>query len=166
MFRADVNFDLSQLGGAMADMEARGKQMAPAFRELRRPLRGDQRAHARAEEGPTGRWQARSSVTEARNRAHVKLRRSRKRRDEYTARRSTAKKLLGRLPGAIQVVAGQLYVRATSRASWGGVHQFGGHAGHGRRVRIPARQFLWLSEKLLRTATEVLGTYVVKGWRR
>jgi hypothetical protein len=62
----DANFDLTEVDRAMADVEARAKRLAPAFRELRRPLRTDQRAHARAEEGPDGRWPPRSPFTEAR----------------------------------------------------------------------------------------------------
>jgi hypothetical protein len=61
-------------------------------------------------------------------------------------RRSTPKQLLGRLPSAILLKVGELYIRATSRAAWSGVHQGGGNAERGRRVRIPARPFLWLSD--------------------
>jgi len=165
----DANFDLTQVDRAMADVEARAKRLAPAFRELRRPLRVDQRAHARGEEGPDGRWPPRSPFTEARRQSRnrsVKTHRFDVLRRGEARRHSTPKHLLGRLPAAILVTVGELYVRATSRAAWSGVHQYGGNAGRGRRVRIPARPFLWLSEGLLRTARDVLGSYVLKGWNR
>jgi phage gpG-like protein len=165
----DANFDLTEVDRAMADVEARARRLAPAFRELRRPLRTDQRAHARAAEGPDGRWPPRSPFTEARrqvrNRA-VRVHRFDVLRRGEGRRRSTPKQILGRLPAAILVKVGELYIRATSRAAWAGIHQYGGNAGRGRRVRIPARPFLWLSDGLLRTARDVLGNYVVKGWTR
>ena len=169
MIDINANFDLSEVDRAMADVETRAKRLAPAFRELRRPLRTDQRAHARAEEGPDGRWPARSPFTEARRQARNRTARVRRfyvlRRGE-ARRRSTPKQLLGRLPAAILVKVGELYIRATSRAAWAGIHQYGGRAGRNRRVWIPARPFLWLSDGLLRTASDVLGNYVVKGWKR
>jgi phage gpG-like protein len=165
----EASLDVTQVERAMADVEARAKRLAPAFRELRRPLRADQRAHARDEEGPDGRWPPRSPFTEARRQARNRTVRNHRfdvlRRGE-ARRRSTPKQLLGRLPAAILVKVGELYIRATSRAAWSGIHQYGGNAGRGRRVRIPARPFLWLSDGLLRTARDVLGTYVVKGWKR
>ena len=169
MIDVDANFDLTEVDRAMADVEARAKRLAPAFRELRRPLRADQRAHARAEEGPDGRWPARSPFTEARRQVRNRAARIHRydvlRRGEGR-RRSTPKQLLGRLPAAILVKVGELYIRASSRADWAGIHQYGGQAGRNRRVRIPARPFLWLSDALLRTARDVLGNYVVKGWTR
>jgi phage gpG-like protein len=165
----EASLDVTQVERALADVEARAKRLAPAFRELRRPLRADQRAHARAEEGPDGRWPPRSPFTEARRQVRNRAARIHRcdvlRRGE-ARRRSTPKQLLGRLPAAILVKVGELYIRATSRAAWAGIHQYGGNAGRGRRVRIPARPFLWLSDGLLRTARDVLGNYVVKGWKR
>jgi phage gpG-like protein len=163
--------DFTSVDRAMADVETRGKRLAPAFRELRKPLRADQRTHARSEQGPDGPWRPRSPFTEGRRRARNKRVRSTKamtvsRTGKYFRRRATPKRLLGRLPGAIAVTVGALYVRAVSRASWSGVHQHGGEAGHGRKVRIPQRVFLWLSDGLLARARDVLGAYVVKGWKR
>lgn len=170
---AGANFDMTEVDRAMADVEERGKRLAPAFREARRPLRQDQRSHARAEQGPDGAWPARSPFTEARRVARNRRVRTTRAIATYSPRqrgvarrRSVPKRLLGRLPGALLVVAGDLFVRATSRADWSGVHQRGGQAGHGRRVRIPVRTFLWLSDQLLATVRDILGNYVVKGWKR
>jgi phage gpG-like protein len=79
-------------------------------------------------------------------------------------KRSTPKRLLGRLPGAVVYKIGELFIRATSRARFGGAHQFGGTVGRG--VKLPQRMFLWLSDKLRTTAADVLGNYVVKGWKK
>lgn len=163
-----ASMDVTELDSALADVDSRGKRLGPAFRELRKPLRGDQREHARAQQGPSGSWPPRSPMTEARRRARNRaLRTSKAMRTIMPGkhkRRSTPKRILGRLPGAIIVTAGQLFVRARSRVDWSGVHQFGGRAGRG--VRIPARPFLWLSDALLTTARDTLADFVVKGWKR
>lgn len=165
----EASLDVTRVDRALADLETRAKRLAPAFRELRLPLRADQCAHARSEEGPDGHWPPRSPFTEARRLARNRSARIHRfdvlRRGE-ARRRSTPKQVLGRLPAAILVKVGELYIRATSRVAWAGIHQHGGNAGRGRRVRIPSRPFLWLSDGLLQTARDVLGNYVVKGWKR
>lgn len=170
MITTGANFELEELDRAIADVETRAKRLAPAFRELRRPLRQDQRAHARSAQSPEGSWPPRSPMTEARRTARNRRIRATKTGSTSVPskfkRRSAPKRLLGRLPGALIVVAGELFLRATSRVPWAGVHQYGGHAGHNNRVEIPRRPFLWLSDKLLETAQQVLGDYVVKGWKR
>lgn len=165
-----ANFDATEVDHALADLEDRARRLKPAFRELRKPLRGDQRDHARNEQSPEGKWPARSPITEARRRARNRRVRLTKALRTIAPRkfklRSIPKRILGRLPGAITVAIGDLSITAKSRASWSGVHQFGGQAGRRGRVKIPARQFLWLSDQLLTMATGVLGSYVVKGWKR
>jgi phage gpG-like protein len=160
--------DLTEVDRALADLEARAKRLAPAFRELRKPLRLDQRDHARGEMGPGGKWPARSPLTEERRRA--KNRRVRLTKAMQTIapkklrRRSTPNRLLGRLPAAVIYKSGELFVRATSRVAWSGVHQEGGSVGRGSR--IPARPFLWLSDAIIDKAKETLAAFVVKGWTR
>jgi phage gpG-like protein len=152
----------------LADVELRAKRLGPAFRELRKPFRTDQSGHARGEEGPSGKWPARSPLTEARRRQRNRSVRQTKAMKTIALRkptkRSTPKRLLGRLPGAVTYKIGEMFIRATSRASFGGAHQFGGTVGRG--VKLPQRMFLWLSDKLRTTAADVLGNYVVKGWKK
>jgi phage gpG-like protein len=164
-----ANVDLTEIDRAMADVELRAKRMAPAFRELRRPMRRDQSNHAKQEEGPSGKWPPRSPLTEARRRARNRgARRTKALRTIAIgkfSRRSTPKRLLGRLPAAVVTTVGELYIRITSRvADYSGVHQRGGKVG--RRAKLPARPFLWMSDPFLSTAREVLGKFLVKGWKR
>lgn len=44
-----------------------------------------------------------------------------------------------------EVVDGQ-HLEVGTRTPWAGIHQFGGKAGRGRKVRIPARPFLPLKK--------------------
>ena len=161
-------FDLTEVDQALADVEQRGRRMAPAFRELRKPLQTDQREHARGQEGPEGRWAPRSPLTEARRRATNRRVRLTKAMKTIAPRklkhRSIPKRVLGRLPAAVVYTTGEIFVRASSRVPWSGVHQKGGTAGRGSH--IPQRTFLWLSAKVIETAREVLAAYVVKGWKR
>lgn len=170
-FDGSLNVDWSEVDHALGDVELRAKRLAPAWRQLRRPMRQDQGAHAKAEEGPTGRWAPRSPLTEARRKAsNRRLRVSRATRTIALGkfpRRPTPKRILGRLPGALVVTVGDLFIRASSRIPvWPGAHQQGDHVGHHRRVALPQRIFLWLGDSLLNTASSVLGQYVLKGWKR
>jgi len=166
--QTDVAFDSTEVDAALGDLELRGKRLAPAFRELRKPLRADQRDHAKAQSGPDSSWPPRSPMTEKRRLAHNRAVRTTKAMKTIaigkSKRRSTPKKILGRLPAAIVMTVGELFVRATSRVPWSGAHQKGGRVGHG--ARLPARPFLWLSDRVVNTATFVLSEYVVKGWKR
>jgi phage gpG-like protein len=159
----DVNIDLSAVDQRLADIETRAKRAAPAFRELRRPLRNDQRDHAKGQQGPSGGWAPRSALTEAARAAHTRnLRANRKRLHPKKFARGRSKNILGRLPSAIMVTAGDLFVRAASRVDWSGVHQDGGHAGKG--ASIPKRTFLWLSDRVVEITREVLLKHVLSGW--
>ena len=168
MFSADGNLDLSELDRAIETTEQRAKRLGPAFRELRKPMRGDQRDHAKAQRGPDGAWPARSPITEER-------RRGRNRGVRTTAamrtvslgkfrKRSTPKKILGRIPQAVVTTVGELYVRTRSLVKWSRAHQLGLRVGSG--VTLKARRFLWLGEQLIRTANEVLVNYVAKGMKK
>lgn len=166
----DINLDTQQIDRRLADIERRARTLKPAFRELRKPMRLDQKSHARAAEGPDGAWPARAASTEARrksrNRSLRQPKAARMISPKPSKRRSTPKAILGRLPRALAVVAGDLFVRATSRVSWAIAHQLGAHVGKSRRTRIPRRTFVWIGDGLIRTARDVLGNYIVKDWNR
>lgn len=106
---------------------------------LRQPLRLDQRNHARAQEGPDGPWAPR------------KLQPGRKRK------RGRARRLLGRLPTAIRVSVTGATVRAESKArpAMAAAHQ-DGPTRVGRGAIVPQRQYLWISDELLRAAEQAL----------
>lgn len=138
--------DISEAIDALDGMKRQGDRLGPAFRELRKPMRADQREHAKKQEGPEGRWQPRAPITGASARAKRRRRR----------------KLLGRLPGAITVRATATSVIAESKVAWSGVHQEGGKVGRG--ARIPARPFLWLSDAMIEKAIAVFEEHLLEGW--
>lgn len=95
-------------------------------RELKKPLRADQRAHARDQAGPDGKWPKR----------------------KLGGRR----RVLGKLPNAVRVVARRGMVSAESRVPWSGAHQDGDKVGRG--ATLPARRFLWISDDMLQLAND------------
>lgn len=122
----------------------RNPDLRPAFKESRKPLRQDQRDHAKKQAGPGGSWPPRASSTKVR----------------AAAGRRRKKKLLGRLPTALTTKHDRKKLVMRSLVRWSLVHWQGGRAGHG--ARIPARVFLWASEHALETVSGVVARHVAK----
>jgi phage gpG-like protein len=167
-FGAVIAFDVGEIDRAFDDVELRARRMGPAFRELRKPMRGDQREHARRAEGPGGHWPARAPATEER-----RLRRNRRLRipkalrlisPVKTQRRSTPAAILGRLPRALRIDSGELWVRATSRATFGGSHNEGAMVGRRRSVKLPRREFVWVSDEFIAKCEFVFLSHLVQDW--
>lgn len=122
----------------LAEMERRSRQLGPAFRELKKPMRDDQRDHGKRQRGPFGAWARRSPSTLA----------------YYRERgRGRIPRPLGRLLSAIAYSANAYSVTGESRVKWSDVHMTGGAVGHG--VRLKARPFMWISTNLLTIAEQV-----------
>lgn len=162
--------DFSEAEKALDDIEERAKRLAPAFVAMRKPMREDQRAHAKQAEGPGGGWPPRAAITEERRRSKNRRVRTTKAMKTISPRparkRSTPRRLLGRLPGAVRYVSGSLFLRVSSLVAWSGAHARGGRVGHNRSVTLPKRTFLWMSDRFLTAATGVLATHIMKGWKR
>src|SRR5690606_27038072 len=126
----DADFDMRAVERSMAALERRARDARPLYQELKPAVRADQRDHGRRQQGPGGRW--------ARHDPDTRSRRPRRRR------------VLGRLPPAVQYSAQPDGVTARSRVRWSAIHQDGGTAGKG--ARIPARPFLWFSPQFLADA--------------
>lgn len=166
MASLDAFIDLTQVDRALADVETRAKRARPAFRELRKPLRVDQRQHAREESGPNGKWEQRATGTINRMKAHARNKRANRKRlhPKTFKRQSMSSRILGRLPNALIVTAGDLFVRVTSRVDWGGIHQAGGRVG--KHATVPKRVFLWLSDEIVRISRDKLLEHVLTGWKK
>lgn len=126
---ASVELDDVEKGLAAAERSAR--DLGPAFRELKKPMREDQRDHGKKQRGPFGSWARRSPRTLAFYREH----------------RRRVPRPLGRLSTAVKYTPTAFGVFGESRAKWSESQQSGGVVGRG--VRLRARPFLWLSSKFL-----------------
>lgn len=111
----------------------------PAWKSLTKPFRGELAEHRKRQEAPGGHWQPLASST--------KLRRA-------SGRRRRARKLLGRLPTAMTLKLERKRMVGRSKVAWSNVHRDGGTAGHGSR--IPARDWLWVGDRFLKHAAEVI----------
>ena len=128
-------------------MERRAHALGPAFRDLKKPMRDDQRDHGKKQRGPFGAWARRSPKTLEFYREHGRKRMPRP---------------LGRLPTAVKYTATAFGVTGESRVAWSAVQQEGGTVGRG--VKLKARPFLWLSRRLLDIAENVIGGAVEAAW--
>jgi phage gpG-like protein len=157
----NAKVDVSRLLKRFDSMKRRAgaKGLEAVFRELRDPMRKDQKEHADKREGPRGPWPDRAQSTK--NRA-----KRRRRRTKGTGRTRPhvrrARKILGRLPRAIRVAARGVSVFAISRVKWAKVHQEGGVAGRGSL--IPERQFLYVSPDLVEIAQGKMVQALREGW--
>jgi len=167
---ADVfaaKIDLEDFEAGLRDVSRAGKALSPAFRKLKGPMRLDQRAHAKAEQGPEGKWAPRATSTAAdlatRRRGARKANRLAKSRGQTDRVRTPGRgKILGRIPSAITVRSGPGIVEVISRVSYSAVHQEGGKVGRG--AVLPARPFLWMSEAFIQQAMETFSVHLEKAW--
>lgn len=119
-------------------------QVKKTFNELKGPAVFDQRHHWNKIEAPWGKWPPLAPSTLER--------RTRKRgRDKKGRNRSWPKRLLGRFPTAVKSIASGKSLVVESRVKrFSMTHQKGDVVGHG--AHVPSRQYMWISEWLLRQA--------------
>lgn len=146
-----LTLDASSAFAGLDRMAKQGRSLGKAFRILKPDLRADQKDHAAKAAGPDGAWAPRATGTSGR------LTRGSRRYLGKTRRKST-RRPLGRLVTQVTYMASNAGVFATSRVPWSGVHQEGGRVGRG--AVIPARPFLWLSDRIVERASEVLARIV------
>lgn len=146
------------LRGALSTLDAlraAGADTRPAFKAMRKPLRSDLRAHAKAQEGPGGaKWPERKPPRRLKGRAGEPRKLARKR----------SRRVLGKLPNATGLRVERRAIYAISKVKkWSRVHNEGGKAGRG--ARIPQRQYLWIGDGMKAKAAQILVEHVQKAAR-
>ncbi len=147
-------------------MRAAGRDLRPVFRQVRKDLKEDVQEHFFHNEGPDGRWApyARSTLDRALHRRGFRRKRG-VQRGHFTARgEKWARNQLGRLkwPSAWKIKMDAQTMVMAARTGWAGVHQFGGVVGKGSV--IPARPFMWASDKMVTTFEHALVGHLLSGW--
>ncbi len=127
----------------------RNPDLRPAWKEARVPLRADIADHRKQQAGPDGAWAPRSISTRTRS---------------TSKRRSRPRKMLGKLPTALQTISDRRRVAMKSRVAWSDVHTTGGTVGHG--AKLPPRPFLWASDKVLGSIAGLITKHLAKLWGR
>lgn len=138
-----ANFDMRDVERGFDSMKSRGRALVGAFRELVPAMREDQRDHASERSGPDGKWPARAPAT---RRSHGNM----------------PRKPLGKLTTAVTYKVDAMGASAESKIPWSGAHQDGGKVGNG--ATLPARTFLWISDRFLDFAVDVLGARLVRAF--
>lgn len=128
----EIEVDIGDANAGLASMEHKARALGSVMRSLVKPLRDDQRNHKRAREGSAGAWQPLAASTIAAASSHGK--------------RKSARSILGKLPSAVQYKTTPMSVSGMSRVAWSGAHQDGATVGHG--AKLPAREFLWISDEM------------------
>lgn len=146
MLKLVSKLDAREVEKSLAELERRGQNPLPAMRVIRMEMRTDQRDHASGKEGPDGKWPPRSAAT-------IKA-----------ARKGSGRprRFMGRLTTAVDYLAQHKQVIGRSKIPWSGAHQEGATVGKG--VKLPARPFLWISDRLLEVSARVLTRFIVNGW--
>lgn len=71
----------------------------------------------------------------------------------------------GRLRSSIVYESTPQRVVVGTNVVYGAIHQFGGQAGRGRKVRIPARSYLGISEEDIAEARATMADFVAAGFK-
>lgn len=129
------------------------------FRLARAPARKDQKDHKAKLEGPSGAWVGLAPST-------IERRRRKRGRDKRGRQLSWPKRLLGRLPNAMQeiVTSSSLTLRSRVR-KFSYAHQ-AGPMRVGRGAILPGRQFMWISDWLKGEVRDLFTSALYAAWVR
>lgn len=154
--RVGINVDDAGVRRVLDRMAERARNLAPAMREIGSNVVADAQMRFKAGKDPYGAaWKPLSGATllsRARQRAGKGGIRAKNGGLRKGAQRimASAKPLLdtGRLRNSITYrLIGRHAVEIGSNVEYAAIHQFGGMAGRGRKVKIPARPYLATRER-------------------
>jgi phage gpG-like protein len=127
-----------------------------SIRMLRKPMKSDQLDHAKTKKNSDGSpWAPRAAWRVQKRGKHA---------GKPKRRKGRTRQLLGRLtsPSTWQRTGRTWSAGYRSRADFSGVQQDGGKVGRGSK--IPAREFLYFSDKFMDEASEIVGAAMVKSF--
>ncbi len=162
----------------LQQLTRRASDLTPVMRSIGEGLVTSTQQRFESETDPQGRpWKLLSAVTLLKRLAHTQKRKNDQGdtitvRSPYTTKgklTSTAQKrltslkilqILGHLKGSIHQVAGRDQVEVGSGLVYARIHQYGGKAGRGQKVDIPARPYLGIDEADATSIVDTLRTYI------
>lgn len=140
----NIIIDDRQLQAALRRLERAGADLAPAMRKIAQAMHKVTEDNFAAEGRP--KWKPLSEVTK-----HMRLggKKAYKKNGALTAaaqrRQDAGFRILqhtGQLASSVTTDYGNSHAAIGSNLQYAGIHQFGGMAGRGRKVAIPARPYL------------------------
>jgi phage gpG-like protein len=168
-----MEVDISDVTRGLNLMHLKAADLRPVFKDLRAVLKEEIAEHFEKNEGPEGPWEPRSRAyvekMTAKPRARSGWSKKKGRMVFGTTRRRRKgskweSRQLGRFRsvGAYQFHVEPQQLTMNAKGPWAGIHQFGGTAGKG--ANIPARPFLWVSDRFVDTFRRSLERHVLSGW--
>lgn len=131
--RIEIKLEAGAVQRALAALQRNAAALAPALKGIGADIADEARLGFKDGTDPYGvKWRALKASTIARRRK----RSSKPLLDTGRLRNSIASRLVG--PAAVEV---------GSNVAYAAIHQFGGRAGRGRKVQIPARPFIATRER-------------------
>jgi len=166
-----ITYDDHDVIAALQRLQARMHDMTPVMRSMGGIVRSDTLQRFESQQAPDGKpWAPLALATKVTRARRVTSGKFRKRSGGYTKRAAgiigTAKALLdtGVLRGSIQVgEVARDSVSVGSRMKYAAIHQFGGKAGRGRKVTIPARPYLGVSQEARGDLLTMIKRYLAVG---
>lgn len=164
--RVDFDLDQGQAQKYFGDLIARGANLLPLMQDIGEFLTETSKQRFQTSTAPDGtRWAPNAPATYL---AYLNAFKGSFGKDGRITKRGTAraggKKPLigetGRLGNEIAYAATADHVDITSGLAYSAIHQFGGQAGRGRSVTIPARPYLGISASDDAAITDMAGAYL------
>lgn len=164
-----VTVDDAQVKAMLTSLSARMGNLAPVMRQIGNTLKNDALANFKGQHAPDGTaWKPLSMATKIARAKRISggslLTKDGKRtKAKAYAVMTTAKTLLdtGILRASINVQeVTPTSVTVGSRIKYAAIHQFGGMAGRGRKVRIPARPFIGMSQAAERAIIDTINGHI------
>lgn len=142
------------------EMSRRSRQLSTLVRRFVKPMKEDQAEHADKEEGEDGsKWPALAAATSKHARYLTK---SKRQKGQRIVEVTKVEGMLGVLPEVtvVQARGFSLFARPPSRlAHIAKAQHFGGAVGRGSV--LPARSYIYVSEKLARDWVDAVGRFVI-----
>lgn len=168
-----VEIDTSEFNKVVKALIKRGGDFSPVMRDVGEHMHGSVMQNFE-EQGRPEKWEPLKFSTLVSR--YIRGNRERKRKRRVLVRGGTGYsrgftrllamgKILidtGRLRSSITYEPKKFSVRIGTGLVYGGIHQTGGKAGRGRRVKIPARPYLVVQEEDRRYIDEVIVDYLMK----
>lgn len=171
-FRITIDYDDREVRRALDAMEARSIDQTPVWLAMKEQLYRSKEQTFRAEGRPE-RWPPLAWAT-LQQRVAGPLRRHKvfTQRGALTTRAQrvlSAHQILvrsGTLKNKITQRSGRDFVEQGVKLVYAAIHQFGGMAGRGRKVKIPARPYLVVQDEDLAYCVRRIGDHLVEPWER
>jgi len=163
-----AQIDVTGLERKFRELKKGARHLKPVFDEFKPVLKKHMEDHFQRRQAEDGGWSGWSQAYLDRVLASKGVKQKRTKRGRRLLPGGLTKKgvkrlrnMLGRLKN-LSFRVRQSFIEVFSRAEIAAIHQKGGTAGKGGRVHIPKREFLWVSDELVRELGRRVKAFLLK----